>query len=334
MIPAMVIPQDGTIEIRQGDCLRIPLPDDAADLVFTSPPYENVRSYGMDFSYRGEDWVKWAIPRVHECLRVCRGAVVWVVNGRSRKFRWSCTPMLLVADLHRSGVICRKPLIYQRIGVPGSGGPDWFKDCYEFCLVFQKRRGRLPWSDNTACGHPPKNKTSRVITAHGRHRRVRQSYDPPKIANPGNVIDTTDTKGTELSDVVNCGVAGGGHSGSWLAHMNEASFPEKLVDFFVRSLCPPGGLVADPMCGSGTVGAVAIRLKRRVFLMDIRESQVALTRLRIQETLTGRRITKWDIRQPDALNAIEKMFSSDDSCGLFAQHASPDGDGQAPQAQT
>ena len=34
------------------------------------------------------------------------------------------------------------------------GGPDWFRNDYEFIVCASG--GRLPWSDNTACGHPPK----------------------------------------------------------------------------------------------------------------------------------------------------------------------------------
>jgi site-specific DNA-methyltransferase (adenine-specific) len=69
--------------------------------------------------------------------------------------------------------------------------------------------------------------------------------------------------------------------GDALAHENEAPFAERLVEFFVRSFCPPGGLVLDPMCGSGTSGAVALRHGRRFSGCDVRESQVRLTRQRL-----------------------------------------------------
>jgi DNA modification methylase len=110
-------------------------------------------------------------------------------------------------------------------------------------------------------------------------RRERQGYKPPKLANPGNVIDCAAEE--EAGLVVNCGAVGGGRMGSPLAHKNEAPFPEKLVDFFVRSFCPPGGLALDPFCGSGTTLAVAVRHGRRAFGCDLRASQVELTRRRL-----------------------------------------------------
>lgn len=71
--------------------------------------------------------------------------------------------------------------------------------------------------------------------------------------------------------------------GSSLAHENEAPFPESLADFFIRSFCPPGGIVMDPFSGSGTTAAAAIKSGRNYIAMDIRESQVDLTNRRCEE---------------------------------------------------
>jgi DNA modification methylase len=70
---------------------------------------------------------------------------------------------------------------------------------------------------------------------------------------------------------------GGGHLGSKLAHVNEAPFPEKLVEPFVRCLTKAGDTVGDPFCGSGTTAAVAKRLGRNFVGCDFRESEVELT---------------------------------------------------------
>ena len=95
---------------------------------------------------------------------------------------------------------------------------------------------------------------------------------PPKKANPGNIFD--------------CGAAGGGNIGSKIAHENEAPFPEKLAEFFVKSFCKPEGIVFDPFCGSGTTLKVAINNGRQAIGGDIRESQLDLTRRRLEECHT------------------------------------------------
>jgi hypothetical protein len=123
-----------------------------------------------------------------------------------------------MAALEGSGITLRKPMIFRRHGTPGSGGPDWVRNDYEFIVCATRRRGRLPWSDNTAMGHPPKYEPggdctnrrrdgSRVTTPlftngssgtkeerrnRGSHRAQRDTgcvYQPPKIVNPGNALD-------------------------------------------------------------------------------------------------------------------------------------------------
>lgn len=253
--------------IIQADILKLPLADKSVDLVFCSPPYEDARTYGIDFMLRGEEWVKWAHAGVVECLRVCRGLVAWVIEGKTKSYRYTMTPMKLMADLDRAGIHLRKPPIYQRVGIPGSGGPDWLKNNYEFILC-ATNGGKLPWSDNTVMGHPPKFKPGGSPSHRSKKgKRVNGTYKPPALANPGNIID--------------CGAAGGGNIGDEIAHENEAPFPEPLAEFFVRSFCPPGGIVLDPFSGSGTTAKVAIKHGRRFIASDIRDSQCDLTRRRV-----------------------------------------------------
>jgi len=98
-----------------GDCLEVmrSMEDNSVDLVFCSPPYEAARTYGIGFNLKEQEWVDWAMERYLECVRVSRGLVAWVVEGRTRQFKWSATPALLMADLHRAGVKLRKPPVFQ-----------------------------------------------------------------------------------------------------------------------------------------------------------------------------------------------------------------------------
>lgn len=310
-------------DVILADCLEWmrQQPDNSVDLVFGSPPYEAARTYGIDFSLKGQDWVDWMVERMREMVRISKGLVAMVVEGQTRKFRWSATPALLMADLHRAGIHLRKPPIFHRVGIPGSGGPDWLRNDYEF-IVCCTAGGKLPWSDNTAMGHPPKwapggemsyrvTDGSRVnqwghpidsgatqvledgcVVSSGKRpshvdlsrRNVwgldgstgnrdrngnRKPQSNPVLANPGNVIK--------------CNV-GGGVMGDPLCHENEAPFPEALAEFFIRSFCPPQGIVYDPFCGSGTTAAVAVKCGRNAVTTDIRQSQVDLAKRRIDRS--------------------------------------------------
>jgi site-specific DNA-methyltransferase (adenine-specific)/site-specific DNA-methyltransferase (cytosine-N4-specific) len=259
---------DVSWDFKVGDCRSLPYPDDHFDLVFCSPPYESQRSYGeLEFNLSGEEWVAWATDCYMECLRVCKGLVAWVVEGYTDDFAYSSTPFLLHADLHRRGVKMRKVVVYQRNGIPGTGGPDWLRNDWE-PIICATKRGRLPWADNTAMGQPPKQNVPRAAT--NRHKdgsRKSGIYIAPEVCNPGNIIS---------------GLVGSGGMGWKDATKNEAPFPEWLAEFFVRSFCPEGGTVLDPFSGSGTTVSVAVRNGRNGVGIDARKSQVSLGQTRLR----------------------------------------------------
>jgi site-specific DNA-methyltransferase (adenine-specific) len=286
--------------VDQGDCLDwlAAQEPDSLDLVFGSPPYEMARLYMEDgadpgIARRTDEWVDWMVKVYKAALRCCKGLVAFVVEGQTKDYRWTASPVLLMAALYREGITLRKPPIYHRVGIPGSGGPDWLRNDYEF-VICATRGGPLPWSDNTAMGTPPKFEPggdpthrrqdgSRVngegdgvgyatmeernnVGPHRARQRAGRVYVPPEIANPGNVITC---------------VAGGGNMGDSLCHENEAPFPERIAEFFVRSFCPVGGTVCDPFSGSGTTGKMAVQWKRKFRGCDVRKSQVEISRRRM-----------------------------------------------------
>lgn len=314
--------------------------DDSIDLLFTSPPYEAARTYGIGFAKSGEDWVKWMIKIVEAAAPKVKGLIAINCEGQTRDYDYSGVPFLLFADLKRAGFNMRKPAVFHRVGIPGSGGPDWLRNDWEpiICLT---RPGSLPWSDNTACGMTPKwapggemshrlsdgtkrnqwggggkstggergvdgnLKVNKGRPSHFLHtkkdgtqvvREKRQvivdqkdgmkeqcqvGYTVPVKANPGNVLKFN---------------VGGGQMGHVIAHRNEAPFPLGLAEFFVKSFCPPNGVVCDPFSGSGTTAHAAIENGRRFVGCDIRQSQVDLTKRRLR-TVT-----------PNMCNEIESLL--------------------------
>ncbi len=262
-----------------GDCADLPFEDDSFDLVFCSPPYEAQRDYGIGFAKTGNDWVQWAANCFQECLRVCRGLVAFVVEGKTKQFEYSYTPFLLGAELQKRGVKLRKPCVFHRRGIPGTGGPDWLRNDWE-PIICGTKTGRLPWSDNTAMGRKPIAGKKRYAVNRGKdgERRnqgeKRRAYKDPERTNPGNVIS---------------GEVGGGIGWNDATKGNEAPFPEWLAEFFVLSFCPKGGRVLDPFSGSGTTVHVALKNCREAVGVDIRKCQVELGNTRINgQTLSER----------------------------------------------
>jgi DNA modification methylase len=129
-----------------------------------------------------------------------------------------------------------------------------------------------------------------------------KTYTPPKLANPGNIVQQFYTSqemaallsAYETSDLVDTVVGGGRMADdaeeSKLASRNEAPFPRRLADFMVQSFCPPDGIVCDCFLGSATTLASALAYGRRAIGCDVRAEMIELAKqriVRVPETSPG-----------------------------------------------
>ena len=234
-------------QVRVGDCVPLmrELPDACVDLVFTSPPYADLRDYAR---IRPDDYVGWFLPAACEIKRVLkpRGSFVLNINDRcARGARHLFVFKLVVAMVE----IVRMPLVETYVWhkpnpMPGRYGPR-LKDAFEYVFWFGRTadvKFRL-----AAVGAPVKRRIGDEAPAgvvhrtSGRPMRAR-NFRGRAWADPGNVIT--------------CPVARGisGHP---------ARMPDALAEFFIKLATDKGDVVLDPFLGSGTTARAAKRLGRR-----------------------------------------------------------------------
>lgn len=255
------------------DCLSWmrKMPSDYVDLTMGSPPYVfKGHRYigGKKVKWTVEAWIEWMLPIVHEAVRITSGYVVFVANGAVIKGAYQPACEGPIYEAYRQGIVCERPAIWSKNAPPNRKG-EWFKNTWEFCMSF-KTVGTKPYFDWEAIAEPPKYKTGgrfRQRKSNG-ERRLGNEYPTNKLAQPGDVIRAT---------------VGGGQMGHPLAHKNEAPYPESLVEPFVKTCCPEGGIVFDPFCGSGTTAAVAMKLGRHYVATDVRASQIELATRRLKD---------------------------------------------------
>ena len=94
----------------------------------------------------------------------------------------------------------------------------------------------------------------------------RDNFKKLEFARPSNVINANNVTNQFTSKME--------HS---------AVFPEKLVEFFVKSFSNKGDIVLDNFAGSGTVGVVCEELNRRYILIDKEETNIQLIKKRVGE---------------------------------------------------
>lgn len=284
--------------IVKADAGRLPIASKSVDLVIGSPPYLDARTYledGVDLGIARHcrEWVEWMIGVTTEALRVSRGLVLWVVAGKTADWCYQPGPEGLLWEWWKRGGDCHlfRPCYWHRVGIPGSGGTQWYRADVEYVLAF-KRPGPLPYGNPTANGHRPifgpggamsnrlvggervrafSKQTTRSANGDRESQWVRRPI--PELSNPGCLLST--------------GAGGGGQLGSTLAHDNEAPYPVAVPRFFINSHVPEGGVCLDPFTGSGSTGHAAMELGRSYIGSDLRMSQCRLSRKRLRGVTPG-----------------------------------------------
>jgi len=226
------------------------------DLVLTSPPYDDARTYGNEVSWKFGDYqalgdgVLAALKPGGSCLMVLDGPVrEWRKGfGTERSF----TPWRVMLDwAERVGFRVPDRLCYGRVGFPGKF-PGRFRNDWEPLLWFQ--RGGDGYFDaevlqEAASEASIKHSASRISvqTWDGEQSKQRRSHTAPGgMKNRGTLWWF--------------GATGSGHDDpAALKTKHPARFCLTFAEDVVRCFCPPGGLVCDPFVGSGTSAVAAVR---------------------------------------------------------------------------
>ncbi len=135
------------------DAERLPLPDRSVDLTVGSPPYTDCRTYddgtlppGRSVAMGVEAWIDWMLRVTAEALRVTRGPVIWIANGKTEdRNYWPACEGLMYRWWQLGGSSYR-PVAWVKTdnddggcGTPGSGGTDWFRADWEYCMAFKRK---------------------------------------------------------------------------------------------------------------------------------------------------------------------------------------------------
>ena len=253
------------------------LPPGSVDLFFTSPPYANARKYS---EIHPDRYVEWFLPFARAMLDATAETGSFVLNIKNRvagdgPLQGQRHPYVyeLVLSLQRLGWRWLETYIWSKPNaIPGRFGPRT-KDSFEY--VYHFARGSKPYfdldavrvpyrADNAEIARRRRDANGRRNTDAGFGRDRRKTYDKGG-ADPGNVIEVCQTYNQ--------------HKGP--AGQHTAVMPEGLAAFFIKSACPPDGLVVDPFAGSGTTVVVSRRHGRRGIGIELHQEYVGVSRERL-----------------------------------------------------
>jgi len=122
-------------QIIQGDCLEVmkDIPDKSVDMILTSPPYDNLRTYNGSLDWGEHIWK----PVIQELFRIIKdgGVVVWVVGDATIKGSETGTSFRLY--FKECGFNLHDTMIYQKNSYPFPPKNRYYQQ-FEYMFVFSK----------------------------------------------------------------------------------------------------------------------------------------------------------------------------------------------------
>ncbi len=238
------------------------LPSESVDLVVTSPPYDNLRTYnGFQFDLHATG------REIHRVLKP-GGIAVVVIQDQTKDFGKSLTSFRMILDwCDTLGFKLFETLIYRKHGTEGAWWTKRFRVDHEYMPVFLKGP-RPAYFDK----EPVKVKSKhggKVMTGSG--NRLTTGETTETVTRP---INPTKCPGT----VWNYLMAGDKNP---LKRKHPAVFPDQIPLDFIRVFCPPGGVVLDPFIGSGSTAVAALKTGRNFIGFDISLDYIKLAQERI-----------------------------------------------------
>lgn len=265
-------------KIYNEDCLDTMsrMPDNSVDLIFTSPPYADRRksTYG---GIKEDGYIQWFLPIAEQVKRILKptGSFFLNIKPHTHDGERSLYVMELVIELKKNlGFLFVEEYCWTKNAFP-IGTHGRFKNGFEPIYHFAKSDTNNITFNPLACGTP--------ITEESKARAFRKNSKTTTNGS-GMVVDRDNMKSIELarpSNVI--------HINNVINQFHQkmkhpATFPEGLVEFFVKSFSNEGDIVVDPFAGSGTTGVVAKKLKRKYILMEKESEYVNLIEERLKNT--------------------------------------------------
>ena len=244
--------------------------DNSIDLVVTSPPYDNLRTYDHDIDQIwGESTWK---PIISELCRVIKdgGVIVWVVGDATIDGSETGSSFKQALYFMECGLNLTDTMIYQKGSNGAVGNNKIYWQSFEYMFVFSK-------------GSPA---TINLIKDR-KNKRVEKKNKGTKRMKDGELIPITKGSYGEFGRRTNIWsyLTGRGHSTlDVYAFEHPATFPENLAYDHIISWSNEGDLVYDPFLGSGTTAKMAKTNHRKYIGSEINEDYFKISQKRIEES--------------------------------------------------
>ena len=263
---------DKNITIWNGDCKKLlkNIPSESIDLVLTSPPYDDLRSYGREEAFTLEAFKLIA----QELKRILKkgGVIVWVVGDSVVKGSESGSSFYQALYFKKLGLNLHDTMVYEKCGFSFPMNTRYHQ-VFEYMFVLSKGKPKTfnPIKDHKNRWYKDKIKG----TCRTRDGKLLKKHNHGK----GKIVEKFG-KRTNIWKIQN------GYLKSTkdkIAFKHPAIFPDDLARDHIITWSNPQNIVLDPFMGSGTVGKACMQLNRRFIGIEINSDYILIANQRISK---------------------------------------------------
>ena len=242
--------------------------DNSIDLVVTSPPYDNLRTYDNDVDQSWGETV-WK-PIISELSRVIAdgGVIVWVVGDATIDGSETGSSFKQALYFMECGLNLYDTMIWEKTGTPFPSQVR-YNGVFEYMFVFAKGK------PNTFNPLKKPNKTA------GQYRKSRAFRQKDGGFSEGRELTTSDEGNRNNIWIIKNGF--NKSSKDKYAFDHPAIFPENLAHDHIVSWSNEGDVVYDPFLGSGTTAKMSKITKRKYIGSEINEDYFKIALKRIED---------------------------------------------------
>uniref|UniRef100_A0A7C4PLI6 Methyltransferase n=1 Tax=Anaerolinea thermolimosa TaxID=229919 RepID=A0A7C4PLI6_9CHLR len=250
--------------LYQGDTLSFlpTIPDETADLVVTSPPYNLGKPYEKRIHI--DDYLHQQQEVIELCIRKLKpnGSICWQVGNYVDKGEIIPLDILLYPIFAGAGLKLRNRIIWHF--EHGLHTSRRFSGRYEVILWFTKTDEYIFNLD--AVRIPQKYPAKK----HFKGPKKGQLSGNPLGKNPSDVWIIPNVKANHVEKTI-----------------HPCQFPVELIERLVLALTNPGGWVIDPFMGVGTTAIAALMHQRKAAGAEIMPEYIQIARERIAQAEAG-----------------------------------------------
>ena len=260
-------------ELFNGDCLEVmqDLIDDniKVDLVVTSPPYDNLRTYNDSLKW-DFDIFKQVADKVYEIV-VDGGVVVWIVNDATINGSETGTSFRQALYFKEIGFNLHDTMIYKKKN-PIPLTHNRYEQCFEYMFILSKGVPKTFNPIKTPCKQKGKKHNSTYYKTSSDFLTKGEGY----VVKPHKIH-------INLFEYA----VGGLKTGKY---KHPAMFPLQLAKDHILSWSNPNDLVLDCFMGSGTTGVACLQTNRNFIGIELEPKYFEIAEQRIKEAKAQRRL--------------------------------------------